>query len=84
MCWSTDLRAQFNSLIVGPELLQDMEQIVQMNGFLHVKGMRLFLSLGVPSPQELVLHFEGLVRVLATPLGSIHIDFWLCSTTFLS
>ena len=30
---------------------------------LHVKGMRFFLSLGVPNLQELVLHFEGSIRV---------------------
>ena len=31
--------------------------------FKHVKGMRLFFSLGVPNIEYLVLHFEGLARV---------------------
>ena len=37
--------------------------IVQMNNFQQMKGMRLFLSLGVPNIQQSVLHFEGLARV---------------------
>ena len=34
-----------------------------MKNFRHVKGMELLLSIGVPSIQQLMLHFEGLARV---------------------